>query len=50
MLEALGLRVNFIPRIVKNIVEEPFQKSMVTHYFQSAMPSRLCQHHSVMFA
>ena len=49
VLEPLGFLVNFIPRIVQEIVKESFQEPMVTHNFQRTVPPGWREEHTVMF-
>lgn len=37
MLEALGFFVDLIPGIVQNVMQEAFEKAVVTNYFESAL-------------
>ena len=39
MLQTLGFFVNLFPRVIENIVKEPFQKAMVPHDLQCALPA-----------
>src|SRR5271168_454614 len=48
MLQTLGLFMDFVPRIIENVVQEAFEQPVVANHFQSASPAGWRKTHTVV--
>ena len=49
VLQALGFFVNLVPSVIEKIVQELFEQTMMTAYFESALFTSGGQTYAVMF-